>query len=103
MAEYNVGNVLLAEITPLDKNGLVAKLDSVPAWSTTDPSVVEVTSSEDGLAATLTIVGLGAAFVEVSADADLDEGEERLITATIPIVVKEPEAVSFTVTLTEQA
>lgn len=103
MAEYIVGNVLLAEITPVDKNGAAAKLDSVPSWSTTDPAVVTVEPSEDGLSATLTVVGLGAAFVDVSADADLDEGEERLITATIPIVVKEPEAVSFVVNLTEQA
>lgn len=103
MADYIVGSVLLAEITPVDKNGLTAKLDSVPAWSTTDPAVVTVEPSEDGLSATLTAVGLGAAFVEVSADADLDDDEVRVISATIPVVVKEPEAVSFEVTLTEQA
>lgn len=76
------------------KAGNPARIDGAPVWASSNPSVVEVTPSEDGLTATATSVGpLGVVQVTVSADADLGEGT-RLITGVLDIEVLAAEAVS---------
>lgn len=49
-----------------------AKVDGVPAWSVTDPSLASLAVADDGMSAVLSPVGgLGAFKVQVHADADL--------------------------------
>jgi hypothetical protein len=74
--------------------GNPAKVDGVPVWSSSDESVVTVEASEDGLSAVATAVGpLGTAQISCEADADLDEGETRVITGVLDIEVRAAEAV----------
>lgn len=76
------------------KAGNPARVDGVPVWRSSDESVITVTAAEDGLSAVAVAVGpLGSAQVSVEADADLDEGEERLITGVLDIEVRASEAV----------
>lgn len=61
-----------ATITVLDAKGNPAPLDGAPSWSSSDPSVVAVEPSTDGLSVVIKAVGpLGTAQVRVDADADL--------------------------------
>lgn len=108
---YNMAEVILlpnqvviATIRPVTASGKPAKLDDVPQWETSDPAVVSIEVAEDGLSAILTTHDTGeteAAVVSVRADADLDDNEERVITGTVAIVVKEREAEAFIVVLGE--
>lgn len=76
------------------KAGNPAKVDGAPVWKSSDEAIVTVTASEDGLSAVAVAVGpLGTAQVSVEADADLDEGETRLITGVLDIEVRASEAV----------
>ncbi len=66
-------------IQPVDARGNPAKIDGVPAWSSSDPAVLEVTPAADGLSAVAVPVGpLGVVQVNVQADADLGEGVEEI-------------------------
>jgi hypothetical protein len=76
------------------KAGNPAKIDGLPTWASSDPSIITVTVSEDGLSADAVTAGpLGTVQVTVSADADLGEGT-RLITGVLDIEVRAAEAVS---------
>lgn len=56
-------------ISPRDSHGNVSDLDSVPAWTTSDETVLAVTPAADGLSADVTVTGtIGTAQVNVSAD-----------------------------------
>ncbi len=64
-------------ISPKDSHGNPSELDSVPEWTTSDPSVLTVTPSEDGMTAALTVTGtIGTSQVNVSAD--VRKGDEVL-------------------------
>jgi len=68
-------------IAYVDAKGNPAKVEGVPVWSSSDPSIVAVVAAEDGMSATVTPVGpLGSAQIKVEADADLGEGVAPLIT-----------------------
>lgn len=61
-----------AVITVLDAKGNPAPLDGAPQWSSSDPSIVAVVPSPDGLSAVIQAAGpTGTAQVRVDADADL--------------------------------
>lgn len=69
----DIEKVALA-IQPLSAAGNPAPVESV-AWAVSDPSILSLTPSEDGLSCSVVTTGaLGAARVNVTADADLGEG-----------------------------
>lgn len=73
--------------------GNPAKVDGIPTWSSSDPSVVAIEPDGDGLSAVATSVGpLGMAQITCSADADLGEGT-RVITGVLDVEVLASEAV----------
>lgn len=75
------------------KAGNPASVDGVPQWVSSDPSVIQVVQSADGLSAEAIAVGpLGTAQVSVVADADLGEGVAA-ITGVLDIEVKASQAV----------
>lgn len=82
----------------IDAAGNPARVDGVPVWSSSDPSVVTIDGvSEDGMSAFAVAVGpLGTAQVSVAADADLGEGI-RALTGVLDIEVQASEAVSANV------
>lgn len=78
-----------------DAFGNPAKVDGVPEWSSSDPSILTVTPAADGLTAVAETVGpLGNVQVRVSADADLGAGV-RPITAVDEVSVEASEAVTL--------
>lgn len=75
------------------KAGNPASVDGAPQWVSSDPTVIQVVQSEDGLSAEAIAVGpLGVAQVSVTADADLGEGVST-ITGVLDIEVKASQAV----------
>jgi len=85
-------------LNPKTKKGNPAQVDGPPTWSSSDPSVVNVSpdpTDPTGLTATAVATGkLGAAQVQCVADADLGAGVREL-TAVLDVVVKAAEAVSL--------
>jgi len=76
-----------------NRAGNPAQVDGIPQWSSSDPSILTVTASEDGLSAEAVTVGpLGTAQVSVVADADLGEGVTEL-TGVLDVEVKPSAAV----------
>lgn len=64
----------------VDAAGNPADVDGAPGWDSSDPSVVAVEPSEDGLSCYAVAVGpLGSAQVSVTADALIGEGKEELV------------------------
>jgi hypothetical protein len=85
-------------VQPVDAAGNPAALDGAPVWTSTDPSVLDVVASADGLSAVATAVGpLGTAQISVLADADLGAGVIT-ITGVLDVQVMASQAVSFSIT-----
>lgn len=81
-----------------DAAGNPAAVDGAPVWTSSDPTIVTVTASADGLSATAVAVGpLGQAQVSAAADADLGSGVTT-ITGVLDITVQASEAVNALVT-----
>lgn len=72
--------VATGTIAYTDAKGNPAKVDGVPAWSSSDDAVFTVAQEADGMSATVTPIGLGTAQVRVEADADLGAGVVSLVT-----------------------
>lgn len=81
-------------IEPVTDKGRPAKVDGVPEWSTSNPSVASIEPAADGMSAVVIARGAGDTQISVTADADLDEGETREISAVLDVQVKSGEAVS---------
>ena len=92
-------------ISVVDKKGNPAAVDGVPAWGTSDASLLTVTPAMDGLSAVIIAVGsLGTAQVNVSADADLGDGVTA-ITGTLDVTITAAQATAVAIsagTPTEQ-
>lgn len=84
-------------IQPVDVHGHAARVDGVPSWNVSDPSVGTITVSVDGLSAEFVATAPGMAQVSVQADADLGSGV-RTIAGTLDIQVEPGEAVGLTIT-----
>lgn len=83
------------QIEPLDQYEKPARIDGVPQWNNSDPTIGELVPSADGLTASFTTAGpLGLTQISCSADADLGEGI-RTITAVDDIQVEASEAVTL--------
>ena len=105
-SEINKGNIKMSlvltseqkvglSLSPKTAGGLPATLDGQPIWSVSDPAVLELTVSKDGLSATVAAVGLGSAQVGVVADADLDKDEVRELIGVLDILVVAAEAATL--------
>ena len=89
------GLSLLLVIKPLDQFGNPTVVDGIPAWTSSDESIITLSVSGDGLSARATSVGpVGTASVSVIADADLSSGV-RDLTGVEEITVVAGEAVSL--------
>jgi hypothetical protein len=92
----DVQQVSLA-IKPKSAAGNDAPVDGVPDWSSSDPSVITVSPSADGMSCDAVTTGkLGVAQVQCNADADLGAGTKP-ITAVLDIEVKASEAVQLAI------
>ena len=84
-------------ISPVTAAGNKANLDGPAIWSSSNPDIVSISASADGLSAVATAVGpIGNSQISVSADADLGAGV-RTIAAILDVTVVAAEAVSLSV------
>lgn len=72
--------------------GNAGRVDGIPVWSVSNPSVVTVTVAADGRTAVVSSASLGETQVSVVADADLGEGV-RQITGVLDVTVQAAEVV----------
>lgn len=61
-------------LTITDAAGNPAGVDGVPAWASSDETVLSVVAAADGMSAIVSAVAVGTARVTVTADADLTTG-----------------------------
>ncbi len=88
-------------IAPVDAAGQPAPVDGVPAWASSDDTVLTVAASSDGLACDAVTTGkLGTATVSVTADADMGAGSTEIV-GTLDIQVNAGPAVSLGITAGE--
>lgn len=97
----DIQKVHAGPVQVLDAKGNPAALDGAPSWSSSDPTIVSVTPSADGLEADIVAVGpltpAGSSVqVVVSADADLGAGVTT-ITGSLDVTVVASQAVSITI------
>ena len=82
-------------IQPVTAAGNPAKVDGVPAWELSDPSILTLVVADDGLSADVITAGpLGPCQVKVTADADLGAGV-RSISGVLDVEVIAAEAASL--------
>jgi len=79
-------------IDPKTAAGNPAPIDGDPVFVSSDPAVIAVFPTGDPKTVLVKAAGLGVAQLQVSADADLDEGETRTITGAIDFNVDQAEA-----------
>ncbi len=85
---------ILVTLAPTTESGNPANLDGEPTWTVTDgDATVEV--QPGGLSAYVVSGTPGASNIGVTADADLDAGEERMIGDGIAVTVLAAEAASL--------
>lgn len=91
---------VVLKLSPKTAKGNPAKIDGLPTWSSSDPTVLTVTADAadaTGMTALAVAVGpLGTAQAQASADADLGAGV-RTITSVLDIEVQAAEAVTLTI------
>jgi hypothetical protein len=69
-----------ASVSFVDAKGNPAQVDGAPSWSVSDPTILSITPSSDGLSAEVSAIGvLGTSQVSVSADADLGAGVTNIV------------------------
>lgn len=74
--------------------GNPGQIDGTPTWTVSNPGILDLAVSDDGLQALIRATGaLGAAQVSVSADADLGAGV-RAVSAVLDVTVQAAEVVS---------
>lgn len=70
-----------ATVSYVDAKGNPAQVQGAPVWASDNEAVVTVAASDDGFSAVVTPAGpLGTAQISVTADADLGDGVESLVT-----------------------
>jgi hypothetical protein len=86
-------------IAAVDAKGNPAPVEGAPSWSSSEPTLVTVEPSEDGLSAVIKAVGPVTPTpvqINVMADADLGEGV-RAITGLLEVSVIAGEAVGVAI------
>lgn len=86
---------ILVTLTPVTAAGNPATLDGVPTWVSDNTDVATVQVADDGLSAYIISGNVGTANVTVTADADLDEGEERELSDVVAVTILGAEAASL--------
>lgn len=96
-------------VAPVDAKGNPAVLQGVPVWTSTDPTIISVEASQDGLSAVVAAVGkLGTAQVDINLDGvsgvlDVEvRGSDAVslaINAGTPVVIPPPNTTDTTTTL----
>jgi len=94
MATLNTEQKINVVVKPLTISGKPTRVDGVPGWAVTNPSVVSLVIAPNGLSADVIAVASGSANVIVSADANLGSGI-REISGSLAIVVVQAEAASL--------
>lgn len=86
-----------ASCEPTDQYGNPARIDGIPTWNNSDPTIVQLDVAANGLTAVVTALGpLGTAQISATVDADLGAGV-RTISQTADIQVEASEAVSLAI------
>lgn len=74
--------------------GNPGRVDGVPVWSSSNPDVLDLQVSDDGLQALVTAKGpLGSSQVSVTVDADLGEGVRQVV-GVLDVIVQAAEVVA---------
>jgi len=82
-------------VSPKSAAGNPAEVDGIPAWNSSDESVITLVPSDDGLSVDAITTGkIGTSQISVSVDADLGSGI-RTITGVLDIEVRPSEAVTL--------
>ena len=78
--DTDVPGSVTATISFKDAKGRDAKVDGVPTWAASDPTIVDsITAAADGLSAVLHVTDtIGASNVTVNADVDLGSGTNNV-------------------------
>lgn len=98
MLILSVTQKVTLSIQPIDVFGNPAAIDGLPVWTSSNPDMVTISVSEDGLSATVESTGLmGSTQISVSVDADLGSGVEELV-GVLDIEVKSGKAVGINIT-----
>lgn len=66
-------------LTIKDKKGNTARLDGIPQWASSDPNVMSVEPSADGMSAKVVAGQTGTAQISVTGDADLGSGVRAIV------------------------
>lgn len=78
----------------LDAHGNPATVDGVPEWNTDNSDILALEPADDGMSCKVTAVGMvGAAMVQMTADADLGAGFKPLV-GTIEFDITSGQAVT---------
>lgn len=86
-------------LAPVTESGKPANVDGAPKWTVTEGNAT-LNVDEDGMSAEIISSDEpGPSTVLVTADADLDEGEEREISETIAVNVTAAEAAGLGLTI----
>lgn len=101
MADWFTGQTASANVAFTDAQGRPALVDGVPAWASSDETVLLVTPAADGMSATVATVAPGTARVTVHADADLGAGVVDIVGVSEDVnVTVNPNTFASVVTLT---
>lgn len=93
MARLTTEEIVSASVTYLTAKGNPAPIDGAVVWTSSDEAVATVAADPaDSKNATVTAVAPGVCQITAVADADMDEGETREVTASGAIEVVAAEA-----------
>ena len=89
----------LLSAKPVSRRKSLAQIDGPLFWRVLDDKIVTLTLSADGLSAKVTPTGtLGETTIEVTADAELGSGTQKII-STMPVKVTSGPASTVTMTV----
>ncbi len=97
--DTDVPGTVTATISFTDAKGKPAKVDGVPTWASSDPTIVDtVTAAADGMSATLHVTDtIGASQITVTADVDLGSGvSNQDFVDTVSVIAGDAVAANFT-------
>lgn len=96
--DTDVPGTVTVKVAFKDAKGKPAKVDGVPTWSASDPTIVDVvTADADGMGATLHLLdNIGASNVTVNADVDLGSGvNNQDFVDTVSVIAGDAVAADF--------
>lgn len=97
--DTDVPGTVSVSIAFVDGKGRPAKVDGVPTWVASDPTIVDtVTPAADGMSAVLHVTdAVGVSQITVSADVDLGAGVTSVdFVDTVSVIAGDAVAANFT-------